>query len=101
MKLTDYYRGADTALAMERLPDGFLKELRALSAQEGNLVVLEVAGDRAFEGATAHTVHPLLVFAELVIVGAAALRYHFGEQWRSWSLDACLADRDRSTVFKS
>ncbi len=69
MKLTGFYRGVETVLAADQLPENFFKELRALPAQDGNFTVLKAAGNLAFEGVQEHTVHPLLVFAELRIAG--------------------------------
>jgi hypothetical protein len=65
MRLTGYFRGANTVVAVERVPGDFFRQLRALPQDDGNLTVLEATGDLAFEGAAPHTVHPLLVFAEL------------------------------------
>ena len=65
MRLTGFYRGTETVLAVGQVPKDFFKELRALPAQDGNLTLLTAEGNLAFEGVQEHTVHPLLVFAEL------------------------------------
>lgn len=69
MRLTGFYRGPDTMLAVEELPQDFFRDLRALRARDGNFAVLKLEGDLAFRGALEHTLHPLLVFAELGIAG--------------------------------
>jgi len=81
MKLTGYFRGAETVLAVRRVPTDFFKELRALPAQDGNFTVLKPEGDLAFEGVRAHTVHPLLVFAELRIAADDRAREAAEEVW--------------------
>jgi hypothetical protein len=69
MQLTGYYRGADTVLHLaDRLQD-FGKRLKAIPAEGGPLIVLRVPGRVAFEGIKPRTVHPLLVYTELLVAG--------------------------------
>jgi hypothetical protein len=69
MRLTRHYRGIDTVLHVaEPIPD-LPRRLRALPARDGPLTVMKVPGRVAFEGRKARTVHPLLVYTELLASG--------------------------------
>ncbi len=66
MRLTGFYRGDQTILHVDRrLPD-LAKRIRALPADDGPLTVLRAPGPIAFEGVKPRTVHPLLVYTELL-----------------------------------
>ena len=69
MRLTGYYRGLETVLHVDKAPPELPKLLRALPAEEGTLTVLRVPGRVAFEGKVPRTVHPLLVYTELLASG--------------------------------
>lgn len=81
MRLTGYYHGPNTVLHLEHpLPD-LGKRLKAIPAEDGPLIVLGVPGRVAFEGAKPRTVHPLLVYAELLATGNERAREAAQEVW--------------------
>ena len=67
MRLTGHYRGVETVLhvnvALPELP----RLLRALPAEDGPITILRVPGKVAFEGKAPRTVHPLLIYTELLV----------------------------------
>jgi len=65
-KLTRHYRGEQTVLHLAAPIDATLNRLRAVRAREGNLTLLGLPGPCALEGVEPGTVHPLLVYAELL-----------------------------------
>lgn len=68
-KLEGHFRGELTVIHLERPWPELPKQLKAVRAEEGNLVLLGVPGPAAFPiGADAalHLAHPLLVYAELL-----------------------------------
>jgi hypothetical protein len=69
MRLTKYYRGEETVLHVSEPTNDLLKRLRALPANDGPLVIQRTPAKIAFEGSVPRTVHPLLVFAELMATG--------------------------------
>jgi hypothetical protein len=69
MRLTKHYRGEETVLHVESAPLDLPKRLRALPAHDGPLTILRVPGKIGFEGVLPRTVHPLLVFTELLTTG--------------------------------
>lgn len=69
MRLTGYYRGADTVLHLADPLQDFGKRLKAIPAEGGPLIVLRVPSRIAFEGIVPRTVHPLLVYTELLVAG--------------------------------
>ena len=69
MRLTKHYRGETTILHVARKTPDLPKRLRALRDADGPLLILEVPGPIAFEGALERTVHPLLVYTELLNTG--------------------------------
>jgi len=69
MRLTRHYRGEETVLhLLHRAPD-FHTRLHALRDDNGPLVCLGAPGPVAFAGAVPNTVHPLLVYTELMTTG--------------------------------
>ena len=69
MRLTKHYRGEETILHVETAPPDLPKRLRALPAQDGPLTILRAPGKIGFAGVLPRTVHPLLVFTELLTTG--------------------------------
>ena len=69
MRLTKHYRGEESVLHVETAPPNLAKRLRALPADDGPLIILRVPGKIGFEGVIPRTVHPLLVYTELLTVG--------------------------------
>lgn len=69
-RLTRYYRGPDTTVHIKPTP-GFdvVKQLRALRANDGPLILMRAPGPIAFEGQQPRTANPLLVWAELLFAG--------------------------------
>ncbi len=74
MRLTGYYHGADTVLHLAEPMQDFGKRLKAIRAEGGPLIVLGVPGRTALEGMKPRTVHPLLVYTELLVAGAERAR---------------------------
>jgi hypothetical protein len=66
MRLTGQYRGEETVLHVEQAPQDLAAKLRALPAADGPLTVLGAPGKVAYKGAIPKTVHPFLVYTELV-----------------------------------
>lgn len=69
MRLTQHYRGPETVLHLDAQVPNFRKRLRAIPANDGPLIVLTVPGHVAFEGVKPKTVHPLLIYTELLVAG--------------------------------
>src|SRR5262245_1723517 len=69
-RLTRYYRGEKTVVHVAEAPLDLPKLLRAAPDRNGPLTILRVPGPVALKGATAHTVHPLLVYSELLADGS-------------------------------
>ena len=68
-RLTSYFRGEKTVVHIQDSPLDVGRRLKAIPSMDGPLIVLRSAGSKSFEGASADTVHPLLVYAELVADG--------------------------------
>ncbi|MFH0899870.1 MAG: type IV toxin-antitoxin system AbiEi family antitoxin [Pseudomonadota bacterium] len=67
MRLTQHYRGVETVLHFAEPPPADVgARLHALPAPQGPLTILHTPCPAAFEGVKPHTVHPLLVYAELL-----------------------------------
>ncbi len=73
-RLTGFYRGSKTILHLAEPSDTTLRSLRGLPSNKGELTVLRMPGHIAFEGAVPHTVHPLLVYTELLTEGTDRAR---------------------------
>jgi len=68
-RLTGYYRGPETVLHLDPRAVDVAKQLHALRADDGPLILLHSPGPVAFEGAAPRTVAPLLVYTELLLAG--------------------------------
>lgn len=67
VRMLGHYRGAETILHVnEPVPD-LPRQLRAIPDRAGPLTILITPPPLAFAGAQAHVVHPLLVYAELLV----------------------------------
>ena len=69
-RLTKHYRSDETILHVRAAASDLPKRLRALPHSAGPLTVLGVPGPLAFRGVAPHTVHPVLIYAELVLTGS-------------------------------
>jgi hypothetical protein len=65
-RLTGHYRGEQTVLHMDQPPTDLARRLQLLPARAGELAVIATPGPLAYEGAIPKTVHPILVYAELL-----------------------------------
>jgi hypothetical protein len=72
--LTKHYRSDETVLHVEAASSDLPKRLNALPHSAGRLIVLGVPGPLAFRGMAPHTVHPLLIYTELVLTGSDRAR---------------------------
>jgi len=68
-RLTKHYRGQETILHLEHPPVDLVQRLGLLPARTGPLALLRVPGPLAFDGAVPNTVHPLLIYTELLAAG--------------------------------
>jgi hypothetical protein len=73
-RLVGYYRGSKTVLHLSRPSEEILRSFRALPSKDGELAVLRTPGRVTFEGAVPRTVHPLLVYTELLTEGTDRAR---------------------------
>jgi hypothetical protein len=69
MRLTQHYRGETTVVHVADPYPDLPKQLRAQRDAEGPLVLLKVPGRIAFDGVLPRTVHPLLIYTELLTTG--------------------------------
>jgi hypothetical protein len=67
MRITKHYRGEETVLHVCDPANDLPRRLRALPAADGPLIIQRTPTKTAFEGIEPHTVHPLLVFADLMV----------------------------------
>jgi hypothetical protein len=65
-RIVPHYRGPETTLHVQGDPHACARTLRALPDPEGPLHLLRVPGPLAEAGLTPDTVHPLLVYAEML-----------------------------------
>jgi hypothetical protein len=84
MRLMKHFHGEKTVLHIIDPTNDLLKKLRALRADDGPFIIYRTPSKVAFEGAAPRTVHPLLVYAELMATGdsraretAMAIREHY------------------------
>ncbi len=68
-RLTQHYRSHETVLHVVTAPVDLSRRLKALPHGAGPLIILGVPGPIAFLGAAPQTVHPLLVYSELLLTG--------------------------------
>ena len=83
-RLVEHFRGATTSVWIEELPSDLPVLLRAIPDREGPLVILRAPGPLVFEGRGSATVHPLLVWAELLATHddrAAEAAAHLAERF--------------------
>jgi hypothetical protein len=73
-RLTKHYRSDETVLHVERASSDLPKRLKAIPHSEGRLILLDIPGPLAFRGQVPHTVHPLLIYTELVLTGSDRAR---------------------------
>jgi len=73
-RLSRHYRSDETVLHVASVASDLPKRLNALPHPAGRLVLLGVPGPLAFRGKVPHTVHPLLIYSELVLTGSARAR---------------------------
>jgi len=72
--LTKHYRSDETVLHVEAPSSDLPRRLKALPHRAGRLILLGVPGPLAFRGKVPHTVHPLLIYTELVLSGSDRAR---------------------------
>ena len=65
-RVDDYYRGQHTVLHLRDWDDDLQRRLRALPADDGPLIIFRTPGAIAYRGLVPQTVHPLLVYSELL-----------------------------------
>jgi hypothetical protein len=73
-RLMGFYRGSRTILHLAEPSETTIRSLRGLPSNEGELTVLRTPGHIALEGAAPRTVHPLLVYTELLTEGTDRAR---------------------------
>jgi hypothetical protein len=73
-RLTKHYRSDETVLHVDALSSDLPKRLKAIPHSAGPLILLGVPGPVAFRGAMPHTVHPLLIYTELLLTGSDRAR---------------------------
>jgi hypothetical protein len=78
-RLTQHYRGERTVLHIDELAPEFRRAIKAVPDANGPLVILRFPGPAALLGATPDTVHPLLVYAEMLAEANERVREAAGE----------------------
>jgi hypothetical protein len=81
VRLVRVYRGERTVVHMEQAPLDLQKRLRAQRADDGPLVLLRAPGRIAFGGVKPRTVHPLLIYTELLVAADPRAREAANEVW--------------------
>lgn len=88
MRLTGHYRGSETVLFFGPTPASTTtSDLGMLPDREGPVSLLQAEGTLAFKGAKPKTVHPLLVYGELLAKPsdrAAEAAEEVRAQWLPW-----------------
>jgi hypothetical protein len=80
-RLARFYRGERTVVHLEKAPLDLQKRLRAQRADDGPLVLLRAPGQIAFAGVKPRTVHPLLIYTELLVTDDPRAREAANEVW--------------------
>lgn len=73
-RLTKHYRSDETILHVAAAGRDLPKRLKAIPHSSGRLILMGVPGPLAFRGEVPHTVHPLLIYTELVLTGSDRAR---------------------------
>jgi hypothetical protein len=73
-RLTKHYRSDETVLHVAAASSDLPKRLKAIPHTAGRLILMGVPGPLAFRGQVPHTVHPLLIYTELVLTGSDRAR---------------------------
>jgi hypothetical protein len=66
-RLDPYYRGKETVIHLANTVYDLEARIQAIPDRNGPLTILLAPGEVALRGAAPHTVHPLLVYTELVV----------------------------------
>lgn len=74
MRLTGHYRGEGNLLYFEAEPADLQNRLQAVPTMDGRLTVLRTPGPIALQGEAPKTVHPLLVYTDLLNEGGERAR---------------------------
>jgi len=72
--LTRHLRVDEVVVHMSEIPNDLPRQLRALPADGGGLVILRTPGTVAYSGAEPHVVHPLLAYTEMMSSRDARVR---------------------------
>jgi hypothetical protein len=80
-RLSRFYRGERTVVHLEKAPLDLQKRLQAQRADDGPLVLLRAPGQIAFAGVKPRTVHPLLIYTELLVTNDPRAREGANEVW--------------------
>jgi hypothetical protein len=80
-RLTRFYRGERTVVHLENARLDLQKRLRAQRVDGGPLVLVRAPGRIAFEGIKPRTVHPLLIYTELLAADDPRARDAANEVW--------------------
>jgi len=73
-RMTGHFRGERTVVHVAEAPADLPKKLRVIPYRSGPLAVLRSPGSSGFKGIIAGTVHPLLVYTELLTDGSERAR---------------------------
>ena len=68
-RLTHYYRGDRTVIYVEQAPADLARRLGLMPAADGTVLLVRSPGPLGFHGPRADTVHPLVVYADLLTEG--------------------------------
>jgi hypothetical protein len=80
-RLARFYRGERTVVHLEKAPPDLQKRLQAQRVDNGPLVLLRAPGQIAFNGVKPRTVHPLLIYTELLVTDDPRAREAANEVW--------------------
>lgn len=69
IRLLRHYRGERTVVHLQAAAPDLRKQLGAFRADDGPLVLIRAPGEVAFKGVKTRTVHPLLIYTELLAAG--------------------------------
>ncbi len=83
-RLLRVFRGERTVVHLNEVLIDVPKRIRAQRADNGPLVLLRAPGQVAFDGVKPRTVHPLLIYTELLVTGDPRAREAAGELWERY-----------------